>query len=289
MQQAPAPAIVQVESVELAEAPQEPKTPKPDPPPTLRLGERPLSVPRQAKDLTPEWLTKALRFRKMLPDSVSVTAVEHKAIGDGVMGDISAVSITYSGETTAPAKLVAKFSPIGKAPLPGFVVRAVFKAEAHFYNDFTVADGGLPRPECYLALYHPYRWRASFCMLLEDLMPASMFSRVVGTTCTDKAALLSFAGGIARLHARWWEHPKATPLDWALHPSADLGGLVLRGFMMSAKNGLVRAATGVGRSARVEPAAAAHGPACRAAWRAGVPLARRRLLGAARSVGAASS
>ena len=73
-------------------------------PPKLKLGAKvpSLPVPRCAKELTPEWLTKALRFRKMISESASVVNVAHKPIGDGVMGDISAVTITYSGETTAP-------------------------------------------------------------------------------------------------------------------------------------------------------------------------------------------
>jgi hypothetical protein len=234
-------------------------------PPRLRLGARvpSLPVPRRASRLSPEWLTKALRFSKLLEADVAVVSVSTRAIGDGVMGDISSVEVTYSAPTAAPAKLVAKFSPVGKAPLPGFVVRAVFKAEAHFYNDFSVKESGLTRPACYLALYDPTRlWRASFCMLLEDLMPATTYSRVVGNVCTERGPLLAFAAGIARLHARWWEHPKARPLGWALHPSRDLGGLVLRGFMQMAKTGL--------------PALAECYPAAFAPIASWLPLLRRR-------------
>ena len=29
------------------------------------------------------------------------------------------------------------------------VAQVVYRNEAHFYNDFTIEGGGLPRPECY--------------------------------------------------------------------------------------------------------------------------------------------
>ena len=86
-----------------------------------------------------------------------------------VMGVIVLVTMTMTEGTpeSTPRRLVAKFSPQGKAPLPRFMIRAVFKAEAHFYNDFSVEECGLTRPICYLALHNPWRWRPSFCMLLE--------------------------------------------------------------------------------------------------------------------------
>ena len=202
----------------------------------------PFRVPQRAEELTTEWLTDVLRYRQLVPANISVTSVSHMPIGDGVMGDISAISLEYSGSCDAPTSLIAKFSPVGKAPLPSFVIRAVFKTESLFYWDLSVQDGGLIRPECYLALYDKARSRPSFCLLLEDLRPARLFSRVgpPGTVASldDHASLHAFVAGLARLHARWWEHPKARPLDWVLHPSKDFGGLVLRGFMRTAKLGL---------------------------------------------------
>jgi hypothetical protein len=205
-------------------------------------GKVPFRVPQRAEELTAEWLTTALRFRSMLPASVSVTSVAHTPIGDGAMGDISAMSVNYSGECDAPSTLIAKFSPMGKAPLPNFVIRAIFKAESHFYWDLEVAKSGLLRPECYLALYDKTRSQPSFCLLLQDLRPARLFLRVgvpgKVASLDDRASLMGFMAGIAKLHASWWGHPKQPPVAWALHPSKDFGGVVLRGFMRTAKLGL---------------------------------------------------
>ena len=98
--------------------------------PKRRLASKvPFRVPRRAAELTADWLTTALRFQRLLEEGVSVSTISHKPIGDGVMGDISAISITYSAPTKAPPRLIAKFSPVGKAPVPLLVVRAVFTAE----------------------------------------------------------------------------------------------------------------------------------------------------------------
>ena len=249
MEMAPQQSEVGVDSIGVTT-----KDPKPAQDPPLKLGKLPsFGCPKRAAELTPEWLTSALRFRKLLADDVSVTAVTHQPIGDGVMGDISAVTLTYSGETSAPPTLVAKFSPAGKAPLPGILINAVFTAETHFYNDFTVASGGLLRPECYLALHdakHSGIFKLlmggmpRFLMLLQDMRPASIFSKVQLrptdqiATLNDKDALMGFMAGIARMHARWWGHKKGKPLQWCTHPSKDMGGLILRGFMHGAKTGL---------------------------------------------------
>ena len=145
-------------------------------------GKLPFRIARVAEDLTPMWMTTVLRFKKILPMEDKVIAVETKPIGEGggVMGLIVLVKLTLSENApdSVPRKMVAKFSPQGKLPLPRFMIRAVFLAESHFYNDFTIADGGMSRPQCYLALYDKPRRKPTFCMLLEDMMPAVSYTRV---------------------------------------------------------------------------------------------------------------
>lgn len=208
------------------------------PPGYMPLGSKvPFRCPRTPADLTPTWLTTALRYRGILAADVSVTASSSKELSGGVMGVIALVSLEYSGAAPgAPRSLVAKFSPQSKAPLPRFVVRAIFKAESHFYNDYTVEAGGMVRPACYLCLYDKARRKPTFCLLLEDCMPAEGFTRELG--CSVLETHLAAAAGMARLHARWWGHAKAPPLEWVLHPSKDFGGLVLNGFVRTTKLGM---------------------------------------------------
>ena len=211
------------------------------PPNYTKLGSKlPFRIARTPEDLTPAWMTTVLRFKKVLSDDVSVEAVSTKPIGEGggVMGVIVLVKLTLSANApeSAPRSMVAKFSPQGKLPIPRFMLRAAFTAESHFYNDFTIADGGMSRPQCYVCLYDKPRRKPTFCMLLEDMMPAVSYTRV--GSCSEVEKLHSAVATLAKLHARWWDHPKAPPLDWLLHPTQDYGGLLLNGFMHATKVGL---------------------------------------------------
>ena len=60
----------------------------------------PFRVIRRAHELTPEWLTKALQFRGLLPPWAKVATMTWKPLGEGlgVMGDIVRVRVTYEGE-----------------------------------------------------------------------------------------------------------------------------------------------------------------------------------------------
>ena len=44
----------------------------------------------------------------------------------------------------------------------------IYKNEAHFYNDFTVEGGGLPRPECYHVSADLAAAAPKFCFIIEN-------------------------------------------------------------------------------------------------------------------------
>ena len=82
-------------------------------------------------------------------------------------------------------------------------------------------------------LYDKPRRKPTFCMLIEDMMPASAYTRV--GSCNEVERLHAAVATLAKLHARWWNHPKQPPLDWLLHPTQDFGGLLLNGFLRVTK------------------------------------------------------
>jgi len=157
-----------------------------------------------------------------------------------VMGDLVFVTVTCeNGGEKVPKRFIAKFSPQQNAPLPSFVIRSIFATEAHWYNDFLEEDGGLPRPTAYLTAAKLWRqrwWRRYpvFCMLLEQLPPPP-YSRVSG--CDSLPELSLVMQSLAGLHARWWGHQKAPPLEWVTHPGKDIGGLLYNGFVLATKVG----------------------------------------------------
>ena len=176
----------------------------------VSIGTRmPFRVLRRAKEITPEWLTKVFQHRGLLEPWAKIATCEIKPMGEGlgVMGDIVFVNVKCeNGGAKVPARFIAKFSPQENAPLPSFVIRAIFSTEAHWYNDFLEDDGGLPRPEAFLCaakLWHQVWWwrrMPVFVMLLEELPPPA-YSRVSG--CDNLAHLLRTMEALAGLHARW--------------------------------------------------------------------------------------
>ena len=186
-----------------------------------RTGEQ--KVPSRIEHLNKEWLTVALRIKGHLKADGRVTSVEVRPIGEGLgmMADMALLHLTLDGALPgAPHRMVAKFAPQKQDKLPRFIVKFQLRNEAHFYNDFTVAGGGLPRPACYLAAERR-RAKPTFLMLLEIVDDAVTYTRIGG--CDVAEHLERAVGALGGLHARWWDHPRKAPLQWALHPHQGLG------------------------------------------------------------------
>ena len=182
------------------------------------LGKRgQLDVPTSMDAITPVWLTKALQVKEILPPGCRITKVKAQPVGGegkGMMSEMALLDLTFERDapTSVPRRLVAKLSPKSDSALPQWVVKQQFRQEAHFYNDFTVESGGLPRPECYVALEgRTLIGRPIFCMLLEYVAKATMCTRV--RSCSDLERLHRVMAALATLHARWWEHPRAAPIE----------------------------------------------------------------------------
>ena len=170
-----------------------------------------MTFPRTPDDLTPEWLTEALRETETIKNS-TVTSFDMEpdiAAGAGFMGQLARVKLRYDQpEPNAPESLVAKFPTYapdnrGIADLFRF-----YEIETRFYEE--IADEvELRTPR------HYYSARAAdstnFILLLEDLAPAQVGDQVAGCS-TDQAELA--IRELAKFHAMWWENPRLAELDW---------------------------------------------------------------------------
>ena len=177
--------------------------------------------------LSSEWLTNAMQLKGYLTPEGKVAQMEVKPIGEGLgmMADMALLHLTLEGAVAeAPQKMVAKFAPQGALKVPRFMVKMQLRNEAHFYNDFTVAAGGLPRPECYLAAERKCA-KPKFLMLLEMVDGATPFTRIGG--CESLEHLKLACAALGGLHGTWWNHKAgAAPRQWALHPRRGMGRVV---------------------------------------------------------------
>ena len=184
------------------------------PPGYIRLGAPlPIRIPTRPEEITVEWLTDTFRFKGYLMRDGRVVSLSMKAIGEGqgAFGDLVLVTVTFEGgRLNAPTTFVAKFAPMCTGTVKRLETRVIFLNEAHFYNDFTIQDSACARPECYLVACEPRRSEPTFCFLLENMLPATTWTRTEG--CSSLPHLQMVMRMLARFHARWWgQHPNPDP------------------------------------------------------------------------------
>lgn len=210
----------------------------------LPIGKRPsVRLPIDAYGLTTEWLTEVYKLRGFIDkEHGQVTDVTARPLGEGegVMGVLAIVNVELANALDhAPRQFVAKFSP-AKTSMPGMMLRAIFGAEAHWYNDFNEEEQGLGRPAAFFIgakLFHKRFWKRKpvFVMLVET-MPPPLYSRTSG--CDNLEHLRLVMASLGAFHARWWNHPKSPPIEWVSRPGTDHFGLMKNALIFSVKRGM---------------------------------------------------
>ena len=168
-------------------------------------------LPSSIAELTPDWLTDALRPSGALGAGGRVTAVRADDIGTGVgvFGIIARLHLTLEGAPDdAPRCLIAKLPTDAEANNQVGQVLRLYEREGRFYRE--VADGVPFRtPRCYLSAMEPAEGR--FAILMEDLGHLEPGDQLAGITPARAGSVLD---ALAAFHAAWWESPRLDALDW---------------------------------------------------------------------------
>ena len=170
-----------------------------------------LTIPATPQELTPEWLTAALRDTGTIKNA-TVTSFDMEpdiAAGVGFMGQLARVAPRYDQpEEGAPQSLIAKFpthAPENREIADAF---RFYEIETRFYEEIA-GEVELRTPRRYYSAMAADS--SDFILLLEDLAPARVADQVTG--CTAEQADLAIRE-LAKFHATWWEHPRLATLDW---------------------------------------------------------------------------
>ncbi len=169
-----------------------------------------LAIPSTMDEITPEWLTGALRAGGFL-SSGTVSAIQKVTIGAGVgiLGELSRITLTYSAaDANSPETLIAKIptaDPAGKgiAQMLGF-----YEKEARFYSELC-KDIGVRAARSYYTGSDPVN--VNYVILMEDLGALAIGDQAAGASAEECGVLLR---EMAKLHARWWNSPELEALDW---------------------------------------------------------------------------
>lgn len=168
------------------------------------------TVPRDLRDITPQWLTLALNGGRE-PDSASVTgySAEPIAEGKGYMSRLYRLWLDYDIEFAGrPHSLIVKL------PSADPLLKRVYdrlgqnQREVSFYRELA---GGVPvqTPRCYFCEKDPAT--GSTILLLEDMSYARQGDSVAGCSLEEVRACI---GQLARFQAEWWGSPLLDRLGW---------------------------------------------------------------------------
>ncbi len=167
-------------------------------------------IPSTPAELTPAWLTEALRATGHLDDA-AVAAVQVEPIGQGVgiLCQLARLTLTYDRPApAAPASLVAKL-PTADAQTRGMVALFRFyEREVRFYAEVAPLLE-VRTPRCYYHDFDPTD--GDFILLLEDLSPYRLGDQLAGASVEELRLVVA---ELAKLHAPWWNDPRLERLHW---------------------------------------------------------------------------
>lgn len=175
------------------------------------------TLPTIPGEMTPEWLTGALRSTGALGPGGEVASIGNELIGEGAgfIGLVARLALTYRGDGAgAPSTMIAKFP----APDPGSRqvgnLYGLYEREVRFYNELAT-DSGLDVPRCFYAAYDAGAGQS--LVVIEDLDGLGHFGDQV-TGCSLEEAQLAVRS-LGKFHANWWQHARLETIPWM--PTGD--------------------------------------------------------------------
>lgn len=151
-----------------------------------------------AEDVTPEWLTHALRAKNWIDPLAQVTSVTHERFGTGQSGASVRFSIDYASGPQGPLSLVAKFASDSEDATAFAAAAGMYEREVLFYGQLS-AEIPVRAPRALHASLGSDGRR--FAIVMEDLGPARIVDQLVGCSVDEAAVAMEQA---AALHAGSW-------------------------------------------------------------------------------------
>lgn len=175
-----------------------------------------LTIPRSPQELTPEWMTSALRDGGVARAPVATVSCETIGEGAGFLGQLARVSLTYDGDAAWPATLIGKFPALDEtARYIGNLFR-FYEREIRFYRELAPRVG-VRVPNAYYSALDVEN--DEYLLLLEDLAPARCCDQLA--TVTEQEAE-SVVQALASFQARWWDSPELEAYEWMPNVNAPV-------------------------------------------------------------------
>ena len=188
------------------------------------LSEKARPIRDEATELTPAWLTMALKERGNLPAGVEVSSFEHLNLGEGrgyAGKTLKIYNVKYTGPTELPSVFVMK--------IPNYMMETIdwgktifsmcdlgFRQENQFYARMH-AKHPIPLPKMYWIGEEPNSSPSSTMprasILMEIVDDPAMISQIDGCTEADGREFLT---ALAKIQAVHWESAELDGADWLM-------------------------------------------------------------------------
>lgn len=186
------------------------------------------SVPSTPNQLTPEWLTVALRQAVATTAEVRHVTWERIGIDRGFTGWVGRGRLTYVDDCSdVPRSVIAKLPTAETGDASAYrraqqrdpaLLKAFYRRAAREIEVYrtTAQQIDLPSPTLYFGQADAQA--QTVALLLEDLAAAEPGDALSGCSPKDAAAVLA---AIAPVHARWWGREWAGLPPWGADPEAS--------------------------------------------------------------------
>ena len=160
-------------------------------------------------ELTPAWLTSALRQQATITRGTRVESARSTVIGTGQLGHVVRTTATYGGDGQGPPSVVVKL-PSQDAGSRGLgAAMGVYEAEVRFYQHIAPLITARV-PHLYSGAVDPETGR--FTLVIEDLGPTAVPGDMIKGSTPEQTALA--IDELVPLQASIWNNPDITRHPW---------------------------------------------------------------------------
>ncbi len=147
------------------------------------------------EDLTPAYLSDVL--------GATVVAVQHTPVGLGVglIGQLYRLELTYDDDASGPTTVVVKLPGATEESRFVAMVLNMYQKECGFYRELAATSGDLSPASHHVSFADETH---DFVLVLDDVGHHRQADQIRGIELADAETAVR---ALARLNARWWEHP----------------------------------------------------------------------------------
>ncbi len=169
-----------------------------------------LEIPARPDDITPKWLTDALRSTGAITNSrVQSLTVDPVSAGQGFVTQLAQINVNYdSPQPDAPVSLFCKIHSADESFVEYAKLSGPYIREVGFYEDLAPSTP-VRTPICYYS--HLDKESGTFVLLLENLEGTRPGDQVTGCNVTEAELVVKQAATFLGDGEHWkesWQPPK---------------------------------------------------------------------------------